>query len=656
MPYDHGDAPERLLIPHWLRALVPSTVRHGIVQSVAGRQLEQRDNEVAALSTRFEKLERKLTAARQEAAQRSQEVAEVRQDAAQLRQEADELFKEAAELRQEAAERSQEVVQLRQALTSTEQAWASRLDQTTADLTHQAAASEAEVRSQLTRAHERQVRQAARRADKALNDSEHRRKFLEMRVRQSAALLRMNSTQAIDGAYEILRAAAVNSTADESGSLVLDGEADSRLSELRLLTQIEANCGRWTSLYRTEVRAGRTVRDSQPSSGFLLLNDTRTQNNIGCRATTDGLMVALAEHGISIDHTITLGEIHEMANQLRERAGQPPNPENFDLYVDLLYSSEAFTAVRQIAQHSAGVVINAEGSIYDEQPKGLVLLVLAHVLSERLDKRVAIMNFSADLSSPVMEEWARRTLPSLAWCAFRDPLSSVKLPADFPPLPGPGWVPDAAFLVDPALERVPSVQPEISLGSDAILTVPIPEKYVVLSGSSSLYRRDRTRSDVQDAFTSLCTRLRERGLNPLLWEADKQDRALLRTVAIDLELPYMSASVPFRAAQEVLTGAACMLSGRWHASILAARWGCTPILGDANFFKTEALHQMLDLDAPMFNYRDLDKSLEPMVDAMAEIAANQNDHRVAVAQRADELASDVRSGLAGAVGSLLGTS
>jgi hypothetical protein len=598
------------VIPHRIRALVPPSVRQGIVRS-AGRRLEKSANEVATLSTRLSEVTRKLRA------------------------------------------ETQKATQSQQALTAAEQAWASKLEQTTADLTQQATAREAEVRFQLTRAHKRQIRQAARQADQALNDSERRRKLLEMRVRQAAALLRMNSAQAIDGAYEILQAAAVDSTAVENGSLVLDAEADSRLSQLRMLSQTEANCGRWTSLYRTELRANRTVRASQPSSGFLLLNDTRTQNNIGCRATTGGLMNALTDNGISIDHTITLGEIHEMANQLRDRAGQAPNPENFDLYADLIYTSEAFTAYRQLAQHSAGVVINAEGSVYDEQPKGLVLLVLAHVLRERLNKPVAIMNYSADLSRPVMEEWARRTLPNLTFSAFREPLSLAKLPANFPPLPGPGWFPDAAFLVEGALERPPSIQPEISLGSDGILSVPISDPYVVLSGSSSLYRQDRPRTDVQDAFATLCTRLRERGLNPLLWEADKQDRALLRTVAIELELPYMSASVPLSVAQDVLTGACCMLSGRWHASILAARWGCTPILGDANFFKTGALHQLLDLDTPMFTYRELDNTLELMVDAMVGIADDQDDYRASVAKRADELAGKVRSGLAGAAGTLL---
>src|SRR5690606_13622061 len=129
------------------------------------------------------------------------------------------------------------------------------------------------------------------------------------------------------------------------------------------------------------------------------------------------------------------------------------------------------------------------------------------------------------------------------------------------------------------------------------------QPYVVISGSSSLYRRDRSPTDIRTAFVALCSQLQGAGVNPVLWEADQRDRILLRPAALQLQLPYVSAAIPLHLAQALLAGAVCLVSGRWHASILAARWGCPSVLGDANFFKTSALHEMLGLGTPMFDFR-----------------------------------------------------
>jgi hypothetical protein len=394
-----------------------------VINTVAGPRLVQKDEAIASLSERVRVLEQarvktsaELTAALEDLAQKDKE-------------------------------------------------WAAKLkdakEQTTQDIVAQEAAS----KDRLVKMHERYMRKTARSASEALDNSERRRRVLTSRISQATALLRMNSAEAFQGAYELLDTALHKETASDD-TLVFGTDPESRTRQLITLSHTEVDCGKWTALLRTEL-AARAVPESRAVEGFLLLNDTRTQNNIGCRATTGRLMSVLASHGLPISHSITLAELVELR--------------------------------------------------------------------------------------------------------------------------GPGWFPDAAFLVDPAPTGDFRPDHQIALGSDSILDARIQEPYVILTGSSALYGRDRAATDMRDSLNALCTRLRDHGLNPVLWEADKPDRLLLRTTALELNLPYMSASVPLRAAREVVSGATCMFSGRWHASILAARWGCTPILGDANFFKTQAL-------------------------------------------------------------------
>jgi hypothetical protein len=150
----------------------------------------------------------------------------------------------------------------------------------------------------------------------------------------------------------------------------------------------------------------------------------------------------------------------------------------------------------------------------------------------------------------------------------------------------------------------------------------IPKKYVVLSGTSSIYRSDRAPYSSEDAFRQLCISLQSAGYQPVLFAADKTDNKLLMRFAIEDNWPLVPASISTESAMKLLKGATAYISGRWHASILSTCVGTPPILGDANFFKTTALHKELNLPWEMFDFRNLSNDIPNIMEAIHFIEEN----------------------------------
>ena len=141
--------------------------------------------------------------------------------------------------------------------------------------------------------------------------------------------------------------------------------------------------------------------------------------------------------------------------------------------------------------------------------------------------------------------------------------------------------------------------------------------------------------DGVEVLETLVDDIRAVGFSLVLLASDVTDLPLLRRIAVRKGLPLIGPGIPLADLIDTMAAASAFVSGRWHASIVAACTGTPPILGDANFFKTEALHQMLELDWPMFSFATLADDRPGILTTLARIRDAGDPLRQHVRHRAE---------------------
>jgi Polysaccharide pyruvyl transferase len=149
------------------------------------------------------------------------------------------------------------------------------------------------------------------------------------------------------------------------------------------------------------------------------------------------------------------------------------------------------------------------------------------------------------------------------------------------------WAPDARAVVEsraagatfgPATERLsPAIQDRLGRS----------RPYVLISGGSA-GSDTRPHHDV----ATLIERLRSVGQEAILVATDSKD-SWLGEVAAECGCEYVPADIPMISALTLLSGASCLVSGRYHPTILAALVGTPAIVMNSNSHKNESLMRTL---------------------------------------------------------------
>ena len=370
--------------------------------------------------------------------------------------------------------------------------------------------------------------------------------------------------------------------------------------------------------------------------GTLLINDTRTQNNIGCYATTNELIHRFEQEGITIDHSVTLIELERLADLLFGPGPLMPGSD-FNYYVNKFVSNPEFHAYRELIFLQKIIIVNGEGSFYDRQRKGLVLCVLMAFAKKYAECQVLCINHSADLHDELMRRWVYQAYQQCDYISLREHVSFARLPDEFRCFQI-AVVPDAAYSV---VNQRFSDNADLFHGLDQIMVKSINSPYVVISGTSAIFRGDREGFFIHHvlSFNSLLRTILAEGYHVVLLASDGSDYKLLRQAAIDLGLPLVSSTSPVASLLALFSGATAFISGRWHTSIIAACAGCPSVLGDANFFKTSALHDSYQYPWPMFDFRNLAHETSKILVAI-EYCKSEGIHKD-VKERARQFESEV---------------
>jgi polysaccharide pyruvyl transferase WcaK-like protein len=270
------------------------------------------------------------------------------------------------------------------------------------------------------------------------------------------------------------------------------------------------------------------------------------------------------------------------------------------------------------------VILNGEGGIYDLQPKGVMTLFIAYIAKVKFDKIVALVNHTTDISHPIMKEIVANVYPVLDNIVYRENISFSTVSKEIQ-LKNSYLGADAAFNIVNSKDffKIKDYNPENYRGiyPEEGFSMPSKKPIVCISGSSILFRKDRPKPQypVISGISELVSLLRSKNIEVIFLAADASDYKLLKPVSVYSKVPIISASTPTFDNLGLLSNVDCVISGRWHLSILSCCVGTPIILGDANTLKTKALHEIFGLNIPMFSYLDLKSYLKTMSDSVEKV-------------------------------------
>ncbi len=409
----------------------------------------------------------------------------------------------------------------------------------------------------------------------------------------------------------------------------------------------------------------------------FLVNDSRTQNNWGCRATTTALIGLIESAGGEVTGAVGHAPHTEFDNRpgmknvaravfanvpgglrlayrLKSRREQLQGPvrgflssfDDFEQAAQAVDSGQLWPAERDAVTSASTMIVNGEGAVYGRELKGFISLFWAWYAKTRHGKDVAFVNHTADLSDPQMRRAAETVYPLLDDVSFREPIS-LREAGYAAPQAQSGVVPDAAYCHIPLpFEAVHdwatrpgffSTWPYDADGFD------ISRPYIAVTGSSAINRPESAdRVAPVRQFARLCQALERIGLPIVLVAPDHTDAEFLAPIARSSKLPIISPSTPLPIAHQVLAQAACLVGGRWHPGILAATGGTPLVSFTANTKKTTGLMDQLGLEAAIFDALNLEPNIETIVEAVADYVTQGQSLREHVRSRADELRAEAR--------------
>lgn len=396
--------------------------------------------------------------------------------------------------------------------------------------------------------------------------------------------------------------------------------------------------------YCLECHLGGTVK-------VLLINDSSSNPNWGDRAAAIALKRMILEQGGSLHailteddltqsrffetrpkeffpqpHKRTVREwinlletkvIHKLCEKLHieleepaETRWLPHSLEEFEASVKHVFEeTETFGPLIKAIEGAELVMVHGNGGMVGDGIFPRTLLFLAYLAKTRFSKPVALVNHTADLENPILNEMASAIYPMLDDVAYRDELSVEKYRDRWPGR----YAADTAFLFVPASKKewVALAKRPTYFDVWPDQAVFNPERPYICVGGSSIYSFDGPVQHYVDGFIALARHLQEYyDGQVVLTASDIKDQTLLRPVACQLNLPLVGLTTPVQQVVDILGNAQAYIGGRWHPSIFALRGGAPVIPLASKTFKMQALAKMAGLATPPYNPLELADSTQ----------------------------------------------
>ncbi|MEN2980371.1 polysaccharide pyruvyl transferase family protein [Tistrella bauzanensis] len=367
---------------------------------------------------------------------------------------------------------------------------------------------------------------------------------------------------------------------------------------------------------------------------ICFVNDSTSQNNWGCRATTYAMYDLIRQTDAEVVSVVKLGALNGVGMDLfslksraisllkeyaydkprlraslrfmqhaarRKRHGKLADPvtlADFDMTAREVQAGRLFPVTRAAIDQADLILVNGEGSIYNFEKKGRMTLFWMYYAKKYAKKKCAIVNHTVQLNDPRMLEIFKAVYPILDDVVFREPASYDEAMRYFPYLEE-DLAADAAFRWKPLMGDH-FLESYGRLGACSIFPYDAgdfdPSKpYLCITGSSALVRAEDKDPIDRAPFFELCARLKDIGGQVVVVAPDITDETLLAPVAREMKLPFLPAATPLGIGLDILANARVFVSGRWHPSILASTGGTPSVLFSGNTHKIAGLGRLLGL-------------------------------------------------------------
>lgn len=411
-----------------------------------------------------------------------------------------------------------------------------------------------------------------------------------------------------------------------------------------------------------------------------LVNDSLTQNNWGCRATTHAMHGMVEETGAHISGTLKLARLEgggfrpgempgtrDLLKQWLQRypeararirklsgrakatlskgSGTPTTQAGFEALAADVDAGRRFADIAAEMRAADVVMINGEGTIYGNQRKGFYSLFWAWYAKTRLGRSTAIVNHTLQLDDPDMRTMAGIVYPLLDDVVFREP-TSYREGCQLAAYGEQHLAADAAFCWQPVtgdefVERYRR-KGAFDIWPWSMKTFRADRPYVCVTGSSALMRPDQAGRLPVAAFRELCLDLGRRFEQVVVVAPDTTDEMLLAPVARDLDLPFIPACTPTPLGLDLLANATVFVSGRWHPSILASTGGTPSVIFSGNSHKMQGLCELLDLPYPAIDATRIGDHVGQLAQMAEDLAGEACGRRNRVLEKAKEAARKSR--------------
>jgi hypothetical protein len=367
---------------------------------------------------------------------------------------------------------------------------------------------------------------------------------------------------------------------------------------------------------------------------LLRFHDPLTRLNWGGRSTSLALAGLLEQHA-GREIVSTIGAPHILA-QLSEIDRKGVDRSVFMIVNELAGSivrgktqSPKLNELHAHLMKSDDLVVNGEGDfIFTERltlARTLAIMRAAHLMG----KPVYLLNSMLSYAPirPETENLAIQTVGSvLEACqaiVYRDP-TSFALHNQLYPHTSASWSPDALFTWAHQL-RGNSTRGAFSAEAEGL---PIPvqrllmsgDRYVVLSGTSQF---GVDLAAFRSTVLALADALGGLDIRTIFVGSDTPDRRLVGALE-DSGIPCVDPQIPLTTALHLLRHASALVSGRYHATILASLGGTPFVLMSSNSHKTQSLHELIPFtgryeEQPFFSGGDTQGG--ELADVLARIIA-----------------------------------
>lgn len=318
-------------------------------------------------------------------------------------------------------------------------------------------------------------------------------------------------------------------------------------------------------------------------------NDTTSQLNWGCHATTYFTKKLLRDNNFNIVANITLHET--------------------------LKESNINSFIKKIIQQDIQYLfINGEGSLYEQKDiKGKQMLKIINLLKERTIK-IYLINSGFDLYKKESLSAFKDCISKNLYVQIRETVSLENFKKYF----------SHKAILQP--DFLLTVNEYYYNNKESIYRkYNLEEKnYIVIGGNSNYYRPDRDYYDAVDVYIRFINKLKEiTNKNIIVYAASEEEIEWLNKIAIQTNCSMISVKTThWKEALIILGSAYLSISGRYHPTLMSLIKGVPSLMFSANHCKMEGINDMFELPDKVINSHEIHLNYDIIIKFVKKLRDN----------------------------------